>query len=302
MTIRPLAERLDTIVMEATAPGVPPSHALMRLLTEAETEADAAAALVRAKGSCPAGSVARVRLATVTRLWRSHPQSWRLLRATMAQVDHAPRDLSPDESLRYWAAAFDRLVAASPEASVAAYSLGSPDLLAAATAEVCATLENWGLLGRDRDGLDLGCGIGRFLCALAPRLRSIVGLDLSAGMVAEALARCAGLETVRVLQTSGRDLREIADHSMDLVLASDVFPYLVEAGSGLARTHVVEIARVLRPGGRALLLNYAYGKGIAADREAMAGHAAAAGLTIERNGTREFTLWDATIFLLGHDR
>ena len=65
-------------------------------------------------------------------------------------------------------AMFDWLVAQSPEASVALYSLGRPDLLDQATAEIVRVLRHWGLLGRERRVLDLGCGIGRIAAALSP--------------------------------------------------------------------------------------------------------------------------------------
>ena len=58
---------------------------------------------------------------------------------------------------------FDRLVATNAEASVALYSLGEPGLLDAATLEVVELLERLGVLGPERQVLDIGCGIGRFV-------------------------------------------------------------------------------------------------------------------------------------------
>ena len=102
------------------------------------------------------------------------------MRDSLDILAHDRTDPSAAETLRYWAAAFDRLAARSPEASVALYSLGQPELLAAATREVVDLMNDWRLLAPDRDVLDLGCGIGRFLVALAPKVRSVLGLDLSA--------------------------------------------------------------------------------------------------------------------------
>ena len=76
---------------------------------------------------------------------------------------------------------YDRAVATAPEAAVALYSLGDPAILDRATAELAALLEDWGLLGADREALDIGCGIGRMERALASRLRHITGIDLSSG-------------------------------------------------------------------------------------------------------------------------
>ena len=95
-------------------------------------------------------------------------------------------------------------VAVAPEASVAAYSLNDPAVLAAATAEIVEWLAREGLIGPDRDVLDLGCGIGRVSAALAPRCRSVLGLDVSPKMVAEARRRHGAVPGLRFDTTPGR--------------------------------------------------------------------------------------------------
>lgn len=284
----------------AAGGGAPDGIALMRILAESTTEADARealqnATLARRQGGDDAGAG---RLEVLQRLWAGNPQAWPIVRATLADVAHHHRTGSPEEALRYWATAFDRAAAASPEASVALYSLGNAALLAVATAETVAFIERLGLVGTDRNGLDLGCGIGRFLVALAPKLRSIVGLDIAAGMVAEAARRTAGLPNVEVRQSPGRDLAGIASHSLDLVLAADVFPYLVQAGGTLAMDHVTAFGRVLRPGGAALIFNYAYTLDLEASRQALAASAAQAGMRLERASVGDIPSWDAAAFLL----
>ncbi len=87
---------------------------------------------------------------------------------------------------------FDASVAQSEESSVALYSLGSPELLAAATDEVIGVLAGWGVLGLHRDALEIGCGIGRLMVPLCSRLRSVVGTDVSPGMIAAARRRLEG--------------------------------------------------------------------------------------------------------------
>ena len=134
--------------------------------------------------------------------------------------------------------------------------------------------------------------------ALAPRVASVTGLDLSAGMVAEAKRRCGALGNVTVRRSEGQSLAGVDDRSLDLVLAADVFPYLVEAGGDLAMRHCIEAARVLRPGGALLVLNYSYRGDMDADRRDAAAHAAAAGLVVERCGTRDFTRWDGVTYLM----
>lgn len=272
--------------------GAPANVALMHLLMGSATPEAAAAVLDEAEMAHPDLSSP---LGAVRQLLAAHPGAWRTVRAVADGIDHAPALASPDATLDHQRAGFDRLAAAAPEAGVALYALGDPALLADATAEVVEALRGWNLLGPDRDALDLGCGMGRFTEALAPSLRSVLGLDLSAGMVAEARRR-ARHGNARFAVGTGRDLAGVADGSVDLVLAADVFPYLVEAG--LAGPHVAEMARALRPGGAAVVLNYSYRGDPERDRLDVAGAAAAHGFRLERAGERPFRLWDASLFLL----
>ena len=55
---------------------------------------------------------------------------------------------------------------------------------------------------------------------------------------------------------------------------------------------------MLYPGGALAIFNYSYRGDLDADRRDFATLAAAYSLAIERNGTRDFTLWDGTTFLL----
>jgi len=117
-------------------------------------------------------------------------------------------------------------------------------------------LAEWELLGPDRAILDIGCGIGRIERALAARVGTITGIDLSPGMIAEARRRCRGLANVTLQACEGRDLAGFADQLMDLVLAIDSFPYLVAIDPEIAEAHVRDAARLLRPGGALLILNF----------------------------------------------
>jgi len=193
---------------------------------------------------------------------------------------------------------YDRAVAIAPEAAVALYSLGDPAVLDKATGELVSLLRHWGVLGPTIEALDIGCGIGRLERALAPRLRHIVGIDLSAGMIAEARQRCRGVANTAFLECSGRDLAPFGDCSFDLVLAVDSFPYLVAADPRIAAHHFDEARRVLRPGGRLAIFNYSYRSDLARDRDDVAANAARAGLRILRDGVQELRLWDGAGFLL----
>ncbi len=191
---------------------------------------------------------------------------------------------------------FDRAVAAAPDASVAAYSLNDPALLAGATAEVVAWLLEGALATERSDVLDLGCGTGRVAAGLAPRVRSVLGLDVSAGMVAEARRRHAGLANLRFEVTDGAPCAWLPADSADLVLAVDSFPYLVQAG--LADAHVCQAARVLRPGGALVILNVSYGEPEQMRADRARGWALAWDMQLVTCAAHPFTQWDGEAFVL----
>jgi ubiquinone/menaquinone biosynthesis C-methylase UbiE len=193
---------------------------------------------------------------------------------------------------------FDRLVATNAEASVALYSLGEARLLDAATAEVIELLESLGVLGPERQVLDIGCGIGRIAQALAGKVAAITGIDIAPGMIKAARRSCAGLPYVTLRQTSGRDLSPFPAAAFDLVLAIDAMPYVYHAGSALVAAHFAEVARVLSPGGDFVILNMSYRGDLELDREDARRLAQATGLRVLRDGTTDLRLWDGTTFHL----
>ncbi len=211
---------------------------------------------------------------------------------------HTAAGATPGEGVARIAAFFDRAVQHSPEASVALYSLGDPTILAAATREIVEWLASERLLRPDADVLDLGCGIGRVAGALASRCRSVLGVDVSPGMVEEAGRRLAALPNVSVRRTGGEDLDWLEPAALDLVLAIDSFPYIVQTGAATALRHVEGAARALRPGGALCILNLSYRNDADADRADVAGWAQATGLRVGHDGGRPFRLWDATAFVL----
>lgn len=193
---------------------------------------------------------------------------------------------------------FDASVAQSEESSVALYSLGSPALLAAATDELIAVLDDWGVLGLHRDGLEVGCGIGRLMVPLSSRLRSLAGTDVAPGMIAAATRRLEAMPNTRVSLTTGQDLAAFASASVDLVYSVDVFPYIVLCGQALVARQFSEIHRVLRPGGDFVLFNYAYGR----PREDANGEVLAlarrAGLEVVRADEAPFQIWNGIGWLM----
>ncbi len=222
-----------------------------------------------------------------------------LLRSGLDSPDIAP---SAEASLARTRRLFDHSVTRSEEASVAFYSLGSPELLASATAEVTAVLAHWGVLAAERDALEIGCGIGRFLVALAPLVRSCVGVDIAPNMVEAAGRRLASWPNARALLTAGHDLSQFEAEGFDLVLCIDAFPYLVQAGRALVETHFREVNRVLRPGGDFVIFNFAYGRTRERDAREVRELGEAAGLSVQRLDEAPFQLWNATGYQLTKHR
>ena len=219
----------------------------------------------------------------------------RMIRQRLDSPEVAP---SAAEGIERSRKLFDASVAQSEESSVALYSLGSPELLAAATDEVIGVLDGWGVLGRHRDALEIGCGIGRLMVPLCARLRSVVGTDVSSGMIAAAERRLEGCSNASVHVTAGQDLSEFEAASMDLVYSVDAFPYLVLAGHALVERHFREIRRVLRPAGDFVLFNYAYGRSRDdADREVLA-LAQGAALDVVHADQSPFRLWNGVGWLM----
>jgi SAM-dependent methyltransferase len=259
-----------------------PELAIARLLLDGETP-EAICARVEAARSDSAGWAELDRLA-------SNPDTLRRLRRMLeaAGVDHA-EPATPAAI----AALFDGAVAISPEASVAFYSLGDPERLAATTEEIVAWLMQKDLLRPGTDVLDLGCGIGRIAAAIARYVRTVHAIDSSGGMVAEARRRCAGIPNATVALTRGSDLSGIGKGSFDLILAVDSFPYLVQAG--VAQRHLLDARRILRPGGALVALNLAYAPDLGrADARAWA---TSIGYELEAPTASPFTLWDGLPFI-----
>jgi SAM-dependent methyltransferase len=101
----------------------------------------------------------------------------------------------------------------------------------------------WCPLGPGRRVLELGCGTGVFLERVAPCGARIVGLDLSADLLAKARARLGDVPNV-VLHRGNAEQLPYADASFDAVYGSSVLHHL-----DLDRA-LREVLRVLRPGGR----------------------------------------------------
>ena len=138
--------------------------------------------------------------------------------------------------------AFDALVSAEIQAL---YS--TPDIVATRVAAFQSA--------RPRSGehvLDLGCGPGLLIRDLAkavgPTGRA-VGFDASDPMLALATEHCAGLENVRLGYAEALGL-PVDDATFDLACVLQVYAYVKELELALA-----ELARVVKPGGRVVVLD-----------------------------------------------
>jgi SAM-dependent methyltransferase len=291
-----IPDRLLHPIRDCAGGRIPPTIAAMRLLREAACEGEAERVLEQALGGLAgdASTPLRKTLALLT----SHPGAWSTVAAVSAGLRHDCSPTTTEEALARWREVFDGAARISPEASVALYSLGSPDLLRTATAEIVAWLRSHSLTGCDRTVLDIGCGIGRIEEALAAEVGQVTGVDVSGEMISVARDRCLAYPNVSFIHGSGKDLSFVCDGTMDLVLAVDAFPYLVQAGPDLAGAHILESARILKRGGSLAVLNYSYRDDADLDRADITAFAAAAGLAIAVDGAAPFETWDARVFLL----
>lgn len=101
--------------------------------------------------------------------------------------------------------------------------------------------------------VDLGTGSGRMLTLLGKNARMSVGLDLSHNMlnIARANVAKAGLDKVE-LRHGDIFATRLPEHSADLVLVHQVLHYLADPAAAVA-----EAARLVAPGGRLLIVDFA---------------------------------------------
>jgi hypothetical protein len=114
---------LDSLLRAFAAGEIAPNMALARLITRANSEREVESALRCFEHA--GGPIDELR-----QLWVSTPDAFRAVRDV-----HRLGTASPDEQVR-WAEVFDAAAAINPQAAVAVYSLGRPDLLARATSEI----------------------------------------------------------------------------------------------------------------------------------------------------------------------
>ena len=103
---------------------------------------------------------------------------------------------------------------------------------------------------------DLGCGTGQVSLALAPYVARVVAVDSSAAMLQAARKRLHGLDNID-LRRGDLEALPIDDERLDAATLMLVLHHVPEPENALA-----EVARVLKPGGRVLVVDM-----LAHDRE-----------------------------------
>lgn len=113
----------------------------------------------------------------------------------------------------------------------------------------------------DDDVVDIGCGTGLLALEFAARTRRVWALDISPGMLGalDGNARAAGLDNVVAMRADARRL-PLADASVDLVVSCYALHHLDHSGKLVA---LREARRVLRPGGRLVVIDMMFGVSLA---------------------------------------
>lgn len=136
---------------------------------------------------------------------------------------------------KYVETTFDSF-AASFESKLARLSYRAPKLISAVLEEVAGTP------ARQFDMLDVGCGTGLCGPLVAPYARTLVGVDLSAKMLAQAREKQVYDELLQMELTAALRARPAA--SADAIVSADTLVYFGELSGVMAAA-----AHALRPGG-----------------------------------------------------
>ena len=94
--------------------------------------------------------------------------------------------------------------------------------------------------------VEIGCGIGRLACAIAPRVAKVYAGDVSAEMLARAREYCADHPNVELMKIDA-SLAGVPSGAADLVYSHLVFQHVPRVK--FIRAYVREAHRVLKPGG-----------------------------------------------------
>lgn len=99
--------------------------------------------------------------------------------------------------------------------------------------------------------LDLGCGIGRLTKLIASQCEEIIGVDFSPEMIEQAKTYLTSIPNVKLFVNNGIDLSLFENCSFDFVYSMITLQHIPSLS--VIENYILEIARVLKPGGYARL-------------------------------------------------
>lgn len=118
-------------------------------------------------------------------------------------------------------------------------------------ANVLARIRDAGRLSPGSRVLDVACGPGIVVEALAKSAGEVVGCDITPAMLEKARARCAAAGLANARFTSGRaEKLPFADRSFDVVVSRSAVHHFPDPPAAFA-----EMARVVKPGGRVITVD-----------------------------------------------
>lgn len=95
-------------------------------------------------------------------------------------------------------------------------------------------------------GLEIGCGVGRLMKAMAPLFRELHGVDVSGEMVVRGQERLREYRNVFFHKNDGMGLPMFSPESFDVVYSYIAFQHMPRK---IVYGYFVEVDRVLKPGG-----------------------------------------------------
>jgi SAM-dependent methyltransferase len=117
-------------------------------------------------------------------------------------------------------------------------------------------LEPWLKVREGMRVLDVGCGVGRWSRLLAARGASVVGVDLSPTMIAQAQQRAQADGVADRCRFRVQDLSQLkVDEQFDMILGVTVLQHILDAAA--LRSALTAMTAHLAPGGRMVLLEAA---------------------------------------------
>jgi SAM-dependent methyltransferase len=97
--------------------------------------------------------------------------------------------------------------------------------------------------------VDFGCGVGRLSQSLAARFDRVIGIDIAASMINEAIRLNQFPDRCEYMHNIAADLAVLPDESADFIYSSITLQHVIPP---LAQRYIREFFRVVRPGGQVI--------------------------------------------------